>query len=74
MQLENNVIISRQPEQPWESYESTKDCVIDTLAATFGPSTDPMVLQEARKVEIQCCSRVGHYKLNKPQPISVTFQ
>ena len=56
MQLDNNVIIRQQPKQPWEQYESTKDHVIDMLAATLGPSTDPMVLQEARKVEIQCCS------------------
>ena len=34
-QLENNVLISGQPEQPWEPYEQTKERVIDTIAASL---------------------------------------
>ena len=35
-QLVNNVIISSMQEQPWENYETTKDRVIDTIAAAMG--------------------------------------
>ena len=68
-QLDNNVIISGQPEQPWDPYESTKERVIDIIAATIGSATDSYTGQETSKVEISCCSRIG----GKPQPISVKF-
>ena len=74
LQLENNVIISGQPEQPWETYESTKQRVVDTIASTMGSPTDSQIRQEASKIEIICCSRVDRYKMGKPRPISVTFQ
>ena len=73
LQLENNVIISGQLEKPWENYETTKECIIDTIASTISPTVDSQVRQEASKVEISCCSRVGRYKLGWPWPISVTF-
>ena len=73
LQLENNVIVSGQPEQLWETYETTKECIIDTIASTISPTVDNQVRQEASKVEISCWSRVGRYKLGWPQPISVTF-
>ena len=44
-QLENNVMISGQLEQPWESYELTKERVLDMIAASLG-STD---MEIARK-------------------------
>ena len=61
-------------EQSWENYTTTKERVFDTIVAAMGGQDRSAVLQEARKIEITCCSRIGHYQLNKPQTISVTFQ
>ena len=72
-QLGNNVIITGMQEQCWESYETTKECVYDTTAAAMGGNMDS-ALEDARKVPIICCNRVGRYQLNKPRPISVSFQ
>ena len=74
LQLENKVIISGQPEQPWEMYETTKQQVLDTIASTIGSATDNYARQEAAKIEIISCSRIGKYKMGKARPISVTFQ
>ena len=73
-QLENNIIISGQPEQPWEPYKSTKERVINTIATTLSSSNDNSARQEASKVEISYCSRVGRHRIGKPRPISVPFQ
>ena len=35
IQLDNNIIISGQPEQPWETYDSTKERVFDMTAVTM---------------------------------------
>ena len=48
-QLSNNVIIMGIPEQTWESYDTTKRRVIDTIAASKGTSNDPTALEEAQK-------------------------
>ena len=72
-QLGNNVIITGMQEQCWENYETTKERVYDTIAATMGGDASTP-LETARKVKITCCNRVGHYQVNKPRPISVTFE
>ena len=64
IQLENNIIISGQPEQPWETYDSTKERVFDTITAS---------MTTARKITITNCKRVGKYKMGRSRPISVTF-
>ena len=73
-QIGNNIIISSMQEQSWENYAITKERVHDTIVAAMGGEDRSTALQEARKIEITCCSRIGCYQLNKPQPISVTFQ
>ena len=65
-QIGNNVIISSMQEQSWENYATTKERVCDIIVATMGGEDRSAVLQEARKIEITCCSRIGHYQLNKP--------
>ena len=47
------------PEQPWETYDLIKQRVVDTVAALKGISNDPANLEEAQKVEISYCNRVG---------------
>ena len=73
-QMANNIILSGMPKEPWESYESTKGRVIKAIAASMGSKDDSTLKEEAKKVEITCCSRVGYYRMGKPRPISVTFQ
>ena len=73
-QLGNNVIISRMPEQPWESYSTTKEHVYDTIALAMGGEDPDETKKEVHKIEITCCSRTGTYQLNHLGPISVTFQ
>ena len=73
-QLENNVIISGMQEQPWETYDTTKERIIDTIVAAMGGEDQETAQLEARKIEITCCSRKGRYQLGRLRPISVTFQ
>ena len=73
-QLNNNIIINGMPEQPWEPYEVTKERITEVIASSMGSKDDPSTKEEAKKVEITCCSRLGTYKLGKPRPISVTFK
>ena len=40
----------------------------------MGGSDPTVALEEARKIEITYCSRIGSYQLNHPHPISITFQ
>ena len=42
-QMSNNIILSGMPEEPWESYESTKGRVVDTTATTMGSRGDQTV-------------------------------
>ena len=53
-------------EQAWENYATTKERVYDTIAAAIGSDDASSTLEEAHKIEITCCSRIGHYQLNKP--------
>ena len=73
-QLDNNIIVNGMPEQPWEPYEVTKERITEVIASSMGSKDDPGIKEEAKKVEIACCSRLGTYKLGKPRPISVTFK
>ena len=60
-QLENNIMISGQLEQPWESYELTKERVLDTIATAVGSSDMESVKREAKKIR--------NLELQKSRPI-----
>ena len=68
-QMGNNIMLSRMLEQPRESYESTKERVVEAIAASMGSKEDTNIKAEAKKIEITCCSRVGTYRLGKPRLI-----
>ena len=53
-QLSNNAIISGIPEEPWESYSSTKQRVYDVIATTFPDKEN--ALAEARSFDISYCT------------------
>ena len=72
-QLDNNVLITGQPEEAWEPYERTKQIVIDTMTTALKPTVDERELRPKSIVEISSCRRIGRYKMGRSRPISVTF-
>ena len=54
--------------------EVTKQRVYDTITATIDSPDGNVVLDEAYKVDVAYCSRVGKYRPNVKRPITVTFQ
>ena len=72
-QLKNNIIINGVAETKWEPYEITKTRVYETIASTL--STGDLIgsMEEASKIDIVCCNRIGRYQMNRVPPISVTF-
>ena len=64
-QLENNVIIGGQREQPWEPYELTKEKVLDTIAASLGITDLEIARKTAESAEIASCKRIGRYQMGK---------
>ena len=73
LQLENNVLISGQPEEAWETYERTKKIVLDTITSALSLSKNEAAIGSMGNVEIASCKRIGRYKMGWSRPISVTF-
>ena len=76
-QLANNVIITGVPKQQWELYEVTKQCMLDTVAASMRSKSDDERQQNVlnvNQININYCTRVGRFRPNQNRPISVTFQ
>ena len=76
-QLKNNVIITGIPEQQWETYNTTKQRVRDTIASALKSSNDEerqVNTVAAQYTEITYCTCIGRYRPGKYRPISVTFQ
>ena len=69
LQLENNVLISGQPEEAWETYDRTKKIVFDMITSSLSSSA----IGSVGNVEIASCKWIGRYKMGRPRPISVTF-
>ena len=63
--LENNVIISGQPKQPWEPYELTKERVLDTIALSLGIKDLEIARKTANSTDIASCKRIGRYRMGK---------
>ena len=72
-QLKNNIIINGVAEVKWEPYEITKTRVYETLASALSKGDLMASMDEARKIELIGCSRIGRYQMNRARPISVTF-
>ena len=72
-QLKNNIIINGVAEVKWEPYEITKTRVYETLASALSKADLMASMEEARKIELIGCSRIGRYQMNRAWPISVTF-
>ena len=73
LQLENNVLISGQPEEAWESYDRTKGIVLDTIHTSLNSLQTEEATRIVKNIEITNCKRIGRYKIGRSRPISVTF-
>ena len=73
-QLSNNVIITGVAEQTWETYEHTKQRVLDTVVASLGKTENTLEIEAAKSTNISYCTRLGKQRPNFNRPISVTFQ
>ena len=73
-ELANNVIATGINEQKWEPYEATKQHVYGTIAASQTSVDSYEALEEAMKIDIAHCARIGKFKPNQSRPISVMFQ
>ena len=73
LQLENNVLISGQPEETWETYERTKKIVLDTISSALSSTVNEAEIGSMCNVEIASCKQIGRYKMGRSRPISVTF-
>ena len=71
--MKNNIIINGVAETKWEPYEITKTRVYETIASTLLKGDLMASMEEARKIDLVCCSRIGRYQMNRARPISVTF-
>ena len=72
-QLKNNIIINGVAEVKWKPYEITKTRVYETLASALSKGDLMVSMDEARKIELIGCNRIGRYQMNRARPISVTF-
>ena len=73
LQLENNVLISGQPEEAWEPYERTKGIVLDTILTSLNSLHTEEATRIVKNIEITNCKCIGRYKIGRSRPISVTF-
>ena len=76
-QLKNNVIITSIPEQQWETYNTTKQRVLDTIASSMKGTTEEESknnIEVSNNTKIAYCTRVDRYWPGRYRPISVTFQ
>ena len=58
-QLSNNVIITGVAEQTWETYEHTKQRVIDTVVASLGKTENTSEIEVEKGTDISYCTRLG---------------
>ena len=72
-QLRNNIVINGMAENKWEPYEVTKTRVYETIASALPIGDHKLAMDEALKVDLVCCSRIGRYHMNRARPISVTL-
>ena len=61
-QLRNNIIVTGIPEQPFETYEKTKQRIYDIIAEAIknsDPTQETSAMNTAQHIDITYCSRVG---------------
>ena len=64
-QMKNNIIINGVAETKWEPYEITKTRVYETIASILSNGDLIGSMEEAAKIDIVCCNRIGRYQMNR---------
>ena len=62
------------PEQQWETYDSTKQRVQDSIVSALKSNNDSKCQQNiatAQNTDITYCTHVGRYQLGKFRPINL---
>ena len=75
-QLSNNIIVTGIPEQPFETYEKTKQRIYDVIAEAIknsDPTQEMCAMNTAKNIDITYCSRVGKSKPGQNRPVSVSL-
>ena len=75
-QLSNNIIVTGISEQPFETYEKTKQRIYDVFAEAIKNSNTTQktsAMNTAKNIDITYCSRVGKSRPGQNRPISVSL-
>ena len=75
-QLNNNIIVTGIPEQPFETYEKTKQRLYDVIVEAIrnsDPTQETFAMNTAKNIDITYCSRVGKSRPGQNRPISVSL-
>ena len=75
-QLSNNIIVTGIPEQPFKTYEKTKQRIYDVIVEAINnsdPTQEISAMNTAKNIDITYCSRVGKSMLGQNRPISVSL-
>ena len=63
-QLQNNIILSGLPEQPWEDFKKLKSQVIETISCAFSDYSKEEAVRKANSVTVTYCRRIGKTNSN----------
>ena len=75
-QLSNNMIVTGIPEQPFETCDKTKQCMYGIIAEAvrnLDPTNADAVIEDAIKLDISYCTRIGKARLGVNRPILGIF-
>ena len=74
--MSNNIIVTGIPEQPFKTYEKTKQRIYDVIAEAIknsDPTQETSAMNTAKNIDITYCSSVGKSRLGQNRPISVSL-
>ena len=71
--LENCIVLSGVPEEPWELESNLREKVIKILAYTVDVANYEDQLEVVRGVRIDRIIRRGSYSVRSNRPVSITF-
>ena len=75
-QLSNNIIVTGLPEQPFETYEKTKQRIYDVIAEAIknsDPTQEISAMNTAQNINITYCNKVGKSRLGQNRPTLVSL-
>ena len=64
-QLQNNIILSGLPEEPWEDFKKLKSKVIETISCTFPDYSKEEAIRKANSFTMTYSRIISTYEVNK---------